>query len=47
MKKRFIRLNIFFLKMRFSFHITVPTPKLEYMFEGAKKAEECGFFGVF
>ena len=33
--------------MRFSFHIPVPTPKLEYMFEGAKKAEECGFFGVF
>lgn len=33
--------------MRFSFHIPVPTPRLEYMFEGTKKAEECGFFGVF
>jgi len=33
--------------MKFSFHIPVPTPRLEYMFEGTKKAEECGFFGVF
>ncbi|MFW9987602.1 MAG: LLM class flavin-dependent oxidoreductase [Candidatus Odinarchaeota archaeon] len=33
--------------MRFSFHIPVPTPRLEYMFNGTKKAEECGFFGVF
>jgi len=33
--------------MRFSFHIPVPTPKLEYMFKGAQKAEECGFFGIF
>lgn len=33
--------------MRFSFNIPVPTPRLEYMFEGTKKAEECGFFGVF
>jgi len=33
--------------MRFSFHIPVPTPRLEYMYEGAKKAEESGFFGVF
>jgi len=33
--------------MRFSFHIPVPTPRLEYMFEGTKKAEESGFFGVF
>jgi len=33
--------------MRFSFHIPVPTPRLEYMFEGTKKAEECGFYGIF
>jgi len=33
--------------MRFSFHIPVPTPRLEYMFKGTKMAEECGFFGVF
>ena len=33
--------------MKFSFHIPVPTPRLEYMFQGTKKAEECGFFGVF
>ncbi len=33
--------------MRFSFHIPVPTPRLEYMFEGTKRAEECGFFGIF
>jgi alkanesulfonate monooxygenase SsuD/methylene tetrahydromethanopterin reductase-like flavin-dependent oxidoreductase (luciferase family) len=33
--------------MRFSFHIPVPTPRLEYMIEGTQKAEECGFFGVF
>ncbi|TFG04252.1 MAG: LLM class flavin-dependent oxidoreductase [Promethearchaeota archaeon] len=33
--------------MRFSFHIPVPTPRLELMIEGTKKAEECGFFGVF
>ncbi|MFX1322440.1 MAG: LLM class flavin-dependent oxidoreductase [Promethearchaeota archaeon] len=33
--------------MRFSFHIPVPTPRLAYMFEGTKKAEECGFYGVF
>ncbi len=33
--------------MKFSFNIPVPTPRLEYMFEGTKKAEECGFFGVF
>ncbi|MFX1595141.1 MAG: LLM class flavin-dependent oxidoreductase [Promethearchaeota archaeon] len=33
--------------MKFSFGIPVPTPRLEYMFEGTKKAEECGFFSVF
>jgi len=33
--------------MKFSFHIPVPTPRLEYMFKGTKMAEECGFFGVF
>jgi len=33
--------------MRFSFHIPVPTPRLEYMYEGVKKAEESGFFGIF
>jgi phthiodiolone/phenolphthiodiolone dimycocerosates ketoreductase len=33
--------------MKFSFHIPVPTPRLEYMFQGTKMAEECGFFGVF
>ncbi len=33
--------------MRFSFHIPVPTPRLDFMFEGTKKAEDCGFFGVF
>ena len=33
--------------MRFSFSIPVPTPRLEYMIEGTKKSEECGFFSVF
>ena len=33
--------------MKFGFSIPVPTPKLEYMFEGSKKAEESGFYSVF
>ncbi|MFX0026249.1 MAG: LLM class flavin-dependent oxidoreductase [Candidatus Hermodarchaeota archaeon] len=33
--------------MKFSFHIPVPTPRLDLMINGTKKAEECGFFGVF
>jgi alkanesulfonate monooxygenase SsuD/methylene tetrahydromethanopterin reductase-like flavin-dependent oxidoreductase (luciferase family) len=33
--------------MKFGFSIPVPTPRLDYMYEGAKKAEECGFEYVF
>ncbi|TFF90015.1 MAG: LLM class flavin-dependent oxidoreductase, partial [Promethearchaeota archaeon] len=33
--------------MRFSFHIPVPTPRLELMIKGTQKAEESGFFGTF
>lgn len=33
--------------MKFSFHIPVPTPRLDLMIKGTKKAEECGFFGIF
>jgi len=33
--------------MKFGFKIPVPTPRIEYMFDGAKKAEECGFDSVF
>jgi len=33
--------------MKFGFHIPVPTPRITYMFEGTKKAEECGFDSVF
>ena len=33
--------------MKFGFSIPVPTPRLEYMYEGSKIAEECGFNYVF
>jgi len=33
--------------MKFSFSIPVPTPRLKYMFEGAKKSEACGFDSIF
>jgi len=33
--------------MKFGFSIPVPTPRLDYMYEGAKKAEQCGFEYVF
>ncbi|MFX0164942.1 MAG: LLM class flavin-dependent oxidoreductase [Promethearchaeota archaeon] len=33
--------------MKFSFSIPVPTPRLEYMIEGVKKSEACGFDAVF
>lgn len=33
--------------MKFSFSIPVPTPRLEYMIEGAKRSEACGFDTVF
>jgi alkanesulfonate monooxygenase SsuD/methylene tetrahydromethanopterin reductase-like flavin-dependent oxidoreductase (luciferase family) len=33
--------------MKFGFSIPVPTPRLNYMYEGAKKAEQCGFEYVF
>lgn len=33
--------------MKFGFSIPVPTPRLDYMHEGAKKAEQCGFEYVF
>lgn len=32
--------------MRFSWCIPVPTPKLEYMYAGARKAEACGFWSI-
>ncbi len=34
-------------KLRFSFSIPVPTPRLEYMIDGTKKSEACGFYSVF
>ncbi len=33
--------------MKFGFSIPVPTPRLEYMLDGTKKAEACGFHSVF
>ncbi|MFX1259184.1 MAG: LLM class flavin-dependent oxidoreductase [Promethearchaeota archaeon] len=33
--------------MKFGFSIPVPTPRLDYMFDGTKKAEACGFYSVF
>jgi alkanesulfonate monooxygenase SsuD/methylene tetrahydromethanopterin reductase-like flavin-dependent oxidoreductase (luciferase family) len=33
--------------MKFGIHIPVPTPRLEYMFDGTKKAEACGFSSIF
>lgn len=33
--------------MKFSFSIPVPTPRLRYMIDGAKKSENCGFDSVF
>jgi alkanesulfonate monooxygenase SsuD/methylene tetrahydromethanopterin reductase-like flavin-dependent oxidoreductase (luciferase family) len=33
--------------MKFGFSIPVPTPRLEYMYEGSKKAEQCGFEYIF
>ena len=33
--------------MKFGFHIPVPTPRLEYMYDAAKKAEECGLDAIF
>ncbi|TFG00866.1 MAG: LLM class flavin-dependent oxidoreductase, partial [Promethearchaeota archaeon] len=33
--------------MKFSFSIPVPTPRLEYMIDGSKKAEACGFHSIF
>ncbi|MFW9819258.1 MAG: LLM class flavin-dependent oxidoreductase [Candidatus Thorarchaeota archaeon] len=36
-----------FVIMKFGFSVPVPTPRLDYMYEGAKKAEQCGFEYVF
>ena len=33
--------------MKFGFKIPVPTPNYKYMFDGSKKAEECGFDTIF
>lgn len=41
------KIQIILIFMKFGFSIPVPTPKLSYMFEGAIKAEKCGFEYVF
>ena len=33
--------------LKFSFSIPVPTPRLEYMIDGSKRAEACGFHSIF
>ncbi len=35
------------IKLEFSFSIPVPTPRIEYMIEGSKRAEASGFHSIF
>jgi phthiodiolone/phenolphthiodiolone dimycocerosates ketoreductase len=41
------KIQIIFVIMKFGFSIPVPTPRLDYMYDGAKMAEKCGFEYVF